>query len=70
MQTQASPPPDVDRPGAVYLPWDKYLGWLAGKVSKAPTATQGTVELGPPLAPGQHMPVIGPTGCAKLPPTP
>jgi len=30
-----------------------------------PDAWGERVELGPPLEPGQHMPIIGPTGCAK-----
>ena len=49
----------------VWLDWPDYLGWLSGTVRKAQTAWGDVVKLGPPLQPGQHMPLIGPTGCAK-----
>lgn len=50
---------------AVLLPWDDYLGWLGGKVTSTRNAAGDLLDLGPPLEPGQHMPGIGPTGCAK-----
>lgn len=58
----------ADEPAAtqvVWLSWDDYLAWLAGKKRSAETAWGETVKLGPALAPGQHMALIGPTGCAK-----
>lgn len=49
----------------VYLDWADYLGWMNGKLVAVPDAWGERVELGPPLAPGHHLAVIGPTGCAK-----
>ena len=49
---------------AVWLPWDDYLGWLAGKLSKT-TCSYGDVELGGPWEPGKHMALIGITGGGK-----
>jgi hypothetical protein len=49
----------------VWLPWPQYLAWLSGKLRGTRNAYGEPVRLGPPLAPGQHMAVIGPTGCAK-----
>lgn len=49
----------------VWLSWDEYLGWLAGKVRQAETAWGEQVKLGAPWAPGQHMALIGTTGDGK-----
>src|SRR5262245_52628705 len=54
-----------DQTRAIYLPWESYLAWLSGKIRKAHNAAGESVRLGPPLSPGHHMAVIGPTGCAK-----
>ena len=56
--------PEQD-PRVVWLDWTQYLAWLSGKLRKAEDAWGEVVKLGPPLAPGQHMALIGPTGCAK-----
>ena len=52
-------------PAVVWLGWDDYLAWLSGKNRKVTTEWGESIRLGPPLAPGQHMALIGPTGCAK-----
>jgi len=49
----------------VYVDWADYLAWQTGRLVAVPDAWGERVELGPPLEPGQHMPIIGPTGCAK-----
>jgi len=49
----------------IWLPWDTYLNWLSGKVRVAANASGQRIKLGPALAPGHHMAIIGPTGCAK-----
>lgn len=49
----------------VYLDWPDYQAWLNGKLLAVPDAWGERVQLGPPLEPGHHMAVIGPTGCAK-----
>jgi len=49
----------------VYLEWEDYLAWMNGKLAAVPDAWGERVQLGPPLAPGHHLAVIGPTGCAK-----
>ncbi len=49
----------------VWLGWEDYLAWLSGKLRATRNAAGEQIKLGPPLAPGQHMAVIGPTGCAK-----
>lgn len=49
----------------VYLGFPDYLDWLNGKITTTEDAWGGRVKLGPPFAPGTHMPIIGPTGCAK-----
>lgn len=49
----------------VYVDWADYLNWQTGRLVAVPDAWGERVELGPPLEPGQHMPIIGPTGCAK-----
>jgi len=50
---------------AVWLSWEDYLAWLRGQLRATLNAWGDEVKLGPPLAPGHHMAVIGPTGCAK-----
>lgn len=50
---------------AVWLGWDDYLDWLNGKLASTENAWGEQVKLGPAWMPGHHMPVIGPTGCAK-----
>ena len=50
---------------AVWLGWEDYVRWLRGELRRTHNAWGDTVRLGPPLAPGHHMAVIGPTGCAK-----
>jgi len=52
-------------PQVVYLDWPHYLDWLAGRLTHATTAWGEHIRLGKPLAPGQHVALIGPTGCAK-----
>lgn len=49
----------------IWLDWSKYLAWLQGELRHAPNARGEEIRLGAPLAPGHHMAVIGPTGCAK-----
>jgi len=61
--TTAADPPDSAQ--AVWLDWEDYLAWLAGKLTSTVNAWGDRVKLGPPLAPGHHMPIVGPTGCAK-----
>jgi hypothetical protein len=63
--TAAASPLFEDSSQVIWLPWDDYLGWLAGKVTHKQNAWGERVKLGPPLAPGHHMATIGPTGCAK-----
>jgi hypothetical protein len=53
------------RTQVVWLDWDDYLAWLRGELTQAANAAGEVLDLGAPLAPGQHMAVIGPTGCAK-----
>jgi hypothetical protein len=50
---------------AVWLDWDSYLGWLAGKVTHTWASWGERVPLGPPWQPGEHMCLIGPTGDGK-----
>ncbi len=62
----ALPAPDpAAGPAVVWLGWDDYLLWLSGKLRKVETEWGEVIPLGPALAPGQHMALIGPTGCAK-----
>lgn len=63
MTTYATEPEPSSQ--VVWLGWDDYLAWLSGKLKRTTTAWGEPVKLGPPLAPGQHMALIGPTGCAK-----
>jgi hypothetical protein len=49
----------------VWVDWPDYLEWQHGRLVAVPDAWGERVELGPALEPGQHMPIIGPTGCAK-----
>ena len=49
----------------VWLDWDNYLAWLRGELRQARNAAGELLTLGAPLEPGQHMAIIGPTGCAK-----
>ena len=65
MALPAPSEPREDRAEVVWLDWDKYLAWLSGKVRAERTQWGERVKLGPPLKPGQHMALIGPTGCAK-----
>ena len=66
MTTLASPPPGPDGgTQVIWLPWNDYLGWLAGKITHAPNAAGQRIKLGPPWAPGEHMALIGPTGEGK-----
>lgn len=64
MALPAAPDPAAG-PAVVWLGWDDYLAWLSGKNRKVKTEWGEAIRLGPPLAPGQHMALIGPTGCAK-----
>lgn len=57
--------PEQGQAHVLWLPFDQYLAWLGGKITAAPNAAGEQVDLGPALAPGHHMAVIGPTGCAK-----
>jgi hypothetical protein len=61
--------PLLDRPGqaqpVVWLSWDDYLDWLAGRKISQVTAWGETVRLGPPWQPGEHMALDGPTGEGK-----
>ena len=59
-------PPDLaSQPDVILLEWPRYLDWLSGKIRKSQNAWGELIRLGPPLSPGHHMAVIGPTGCAK-----
>jgi hypothetical protein len=49
----------------VWLPWERYRGWLAGKITTAETGWGGPVTLGQPWAPGEHWFLHGPTGEGK-----
>jgi hypothetical protein len=49
----------------VWLAWDDYLAWLAGKIRRAETAWGELLDLGKPWAPGEHMALIGTTGDGK-----
>jgi hypothetical protein len=49
----------------VWLAWDDYLQWLAGKIRRAETAWGESVKLGAQWAPGEHMALIGTTGDGK-----
>ncbi len=65
--SRAAEPEDSTQ--VVWLGWEDYLDWL-GRPGRKPlrhtvNAWGEKVKLGPALAPGQHMAVIGPTGCAK-----
>jgi len=62
--TRAAEPPAATAQ-VVYLKWDDYLNWLNGRLTHTTTAWGERVKLGRPLAPGQHVALIGPTGCAK-----
>ena len=64
MTSSAILPPDQQVP-VVWLDWLHYLDWLAGRRTHTTDAWGAKVKLGQPLAPGQHMAVIGPTGCNK-----
>jgi hypothetical protein len=64
MTSQATLPPD-QQVLVVGLSWDDYLAWLSGRLTHTHDAWGTKVKLGQPLAPGQHMAVIGPTGCNK-----
>lgn len=55
--------PDPGR--VVWLSWPDYQRWLAGEIRETRDAHGAPVKLGPAWAPGQHMALIGPTGCAK-----
>jgi hypothetical protein len=61
--TRAAEPADAAR--IVWLDWDGYLAWLAGRKSHAETAWGDRLKLPPPWQPGEHWALIGPTGCAK-----
>jgi hypothetical protein len=63
--TTVAADPGAQQAQVIWLPWDQYLTWLAGKLRAVPNAWGERVELGPALAPGHHMAIIGPTGCAK-----
>ena len=52
-------------PPVIYLPWDDYLKWLSGQLTRATTAQGQPVKLGPPAQPGEHDAMIGPTGEGK-----
>jgi hypothetical protein len=58
--------PDYDRgPACVWLSWEHYLAWLAGKLRTTHDADGRMVRLGSPWAPGEHLALIGPTGEGK-----
>jgi hypothetical protein len=78
--TRADPPPraatgsvspagrggDKPRVHALWLPWDDYLSWAAGKLTHTtPPWTSERVRLPPAWAPGAHWALIGPTGEGK-----
>lgn len=65
MTTFAEPPPEAEETQVIWLDWDKYLAWLAGKLHTATDAYGEPVKLGPPWKPGEHMALIGPTGEGK-----
>lgn len=49
----------------VWLKWEDYLAWVAGKLTHTVTEWGERVELPPPWKPGQHWAFIGPTGHGK-----
>lgn len=53
------------RTQAVWLGWDDYLAWLAGKLTDTANAAGEPVRLGPAWTPGMHKAMIGPTGEGK-----
>lgn len=60
----AQPPPRTSR-NVVYLDWDReFLPWLTGKKTRV-QREEGSVGLGPPWRPGQHMAFVGKTGEGK-----
>jgi hypothetical protein len=63
--TSAAAEPRSRARRVIYLDWAEYLRWLNGELRAVPDAWGERVQLGPPLMPGHHMAVIGPTGCAK-----
>lgn len=65
MSITTAPSLAEDHAQVVWLDWEKYLAWLSGRLTRAETSWGERVQLGPPLAPGQHAALIGPTGCAK-----
>ena len=65
MTTHAAEPEGQAGPQVIWLPWDQYLAWLSGRLRYGRNAWGELVRLGAPLQPGQHMALIGPTGCAK-----
>jgi hypothetical protein len=65
--TQAAdpPPPWANEVQAVWLPFDKYLLWVQGKLRHAVTEWGERVELPRPWKPGEHWAFVGPTGEGK-----
>lgn len=61
----AYPATDAEPGRVVWLDWPDYLDWLAGRLTHTPDAWGTRIKLPPAWAPGQHMALIGPTGCAK-----
>ena len=68
MTVLAAAPPEAGA-HVVWLPWEDYLRWLRGELTATAGPAGQRVELGPPLAPGEHMPGIGPLPGAPKPPT-
>lgn len=61
----AYPLTDAEPGRVVWLEWPDYLDWLAGRITHTADAFGNRIKLPPAWEPGQHMALIGPTGCAK-----
>jgi len=61
--TLAADPPEGGQ--VIWLGWDRYLDWHAGKLTHAPNAAGTRLQLPPAWAPGMHKALIGTTGDGK-----
>ena len=62
--TEAASPPEAGA-NVIYLTWEQYLAWLAGKLKQARNAAGVMVKLPPAWVPGDHGAFIAPTGEGK-----
>lgn len=58
-------PPWANEVQVVYLPFDKYLLWIQGRLRHAVTEWGERVKLPRPWKPGEHWAFVGPTGEGK-----